>query len=126
LQDPFHWPTVKVVRSKIVNEDGSKTYQGVCLKKYTDSTVKTCKEQALADLNRLDEKLRGRLEWSDIGLLRAILDAQNWMPHHSHGSSKQKDVTTSDNDEDHLLDEEESLNEIKSSINKIAEFFVHH
>ena len=47
LQDPFHWPTVKVVHSKIVDEDGSKTYQGVYLKKYTDSTVKTCKEQAL-------------------------------------------------------------------------------
>jgi len=126
LQDPFHWPTVKVVRSKIVNEDGSKTYQGVCLKKYTDSTVKTCKEQALADLNRLDEKLRGRLEWSDIGLLRAILqllDTQNWMPRHGHGSSKQKEVTASDNDEDHLLDEDECLDEIKSSIDKIAEFF---
>ena len=44
LQDPLQWPTVKVVRSKIVDEDGSKTYQGVCLKKYTDSTVQSCKD----------------------------------------------------------------------------------
>ena len=119
LQDPLQWPTVKVVCSKIVDEDGSKTYQGVCLKKYTDSTVKSCKDQALADLNRLDEKLRSPLEWSDIGLLRAILqllDTQNWQP---HGCSK---LTASGNDEDHC-DEDKCLDEIKSSVNTIAEFF---
>ena len=29
LQDPLQWPTVKVVRSKIVDEDGSSAYQGI-------------------------------------------------------------------------------------------------
>ena len=117
LQDPLQWPTVKVVRSKIVDEDGSSTYQGICLKKYNDSTIKSCKDQALCDLNRLDDKLRGRLEWSNIVLLRAILlllDTQNWMP---CGCSKQKEVT-----EDHL-NEDECLDEIKSSVDTISEFF---
>ena len=121
LQDPLQWPTVKAVRSKIIDEDGSSVYQGVHLKKYNDSTVKSCKDQAIADLNRLDEKIRSRLEWSDTGLLRAILlllDTQNWMP--SHSFSKQTEETN--NDEGDLY-EDECLDEIQSSVDKIVDFF---
>ena len=42
---------------------------------------KYCKEQALADLKQLDLKMRDRLEWSDVKLLRSILlfiDTQGW------------------------------------------------
>ena len=121
LQDPLQWPTVKAVRSKIIDEDGSSVYQGVHLKKYNNSTVKSCKDQAIADLNRLDEKIRSCLEWSDTGLLRAILlllDTQNWMP--SRSCSKQTEETN--NDEGDLY-EDECLDEIQSSVDKIVDFF---
>ena len=32
LQSPLQSPTVKVVRNKIVDENDSNTYQGICLK----------------------------------------------------------------------------------------------
>ena len=44
-------------------------YQGVCLKSYSKSVKKACKEQDAADLNRLDEKLRIRSEWFNLDCL---------------------------------------------------------
>ena len=111
--DPFQWPTIIVTCSKIAedpDEDGKYMYQGVCLKSYSESVKKAWKEQVVADLNRLDEKLRIRLEWSNLALLRAILillDTKNWTSRHS-----------SDSKED-----DESLDEIKSSIGTIVEYF---
>ena len=64
----------------------------------------------MADLNRLDEKLQIRLEWSNLALLRAILillDTQNWTSRHSSGSEE----------------DDKSLDEIKSSIGMIVEYF---
>lgn len=77
--------------------------------------MKACKDEAAADLNRLDEKLRIRLEWSNTALLRAILlflDTQNWTFRHNSGSEAE---ASSDNDE--------SLDEVKSSVGIIAEYF---
>ena len=54
------------------------------LKRYTNATIKMCKEHAVADLNHVDQKMRDRLEWSNIDLLLAILvfiDTQNWQYH---------------------------------------------
>ena len=111
--DPFQWPTVRVTCCKIAedpDEDGKYMYQGVCLKSYSESVKKACKEQVVADLNRLDEQLRTRLEWSNLTLLRAILillDTQNWTSRHSSNSEE----------------DDESLDEIKSSIGTIVEYF---
>ena len=82
-QDPLQRPTVKLVCSKIKDEDGSKQYQGALLQCYDTRTLEHCKEQALADLKQLDLKMRDRLEWSDVKLLRSILlfciiDTQGW------------------------------------------------
>ena len=44
-------------------------------------SLKSCKDQALADLSSLDQKMRVRLEWSDVDLMRSILlflDTQSW------------------------------------------------
>lgn len=35
--------------------------------------LKLCKDQAIADASRLESKMRERLEWSDIKVLRALL-----------------------------------------------------
>lgn len=112
-QDPLQWPTVKLVSKKILEKDGKKTYQGMELKRYTDVTIKACKEHAIADLNRLDKKMRDRLEWSNIDLLRAILiflDTQNWQCH---------ETETDDN----LSEDDASLAEIKTAVSAITEFF---
>ena len=56
-------------------------YQGALLQCYDTRTLEHCKEQALADLKQLDLKMRDRLEWSDVKLLRSILlftDTQGW------------------------------------------------
>ena len=62
-------------------------YQGVILKHFDDEdTVQEfCKNQASADVLRLEEKMREMLEWSDIKLMRAILvflDTQTWRRRH--------------------------------------------
>lgn len=52
------------------------------LKKYDTATLSYCLREALADLERLTEKMRERLEWSDTNLLRALLvflEMQSWM-----------------------------------------------
>ena len=71
--DPLEWPTLKLVRNRLKNED---KYQGAPLKYLNEALLESCKDQALADLSRLKEKMRERLEWSDVPLLRAILDNQ--------------------------------------------------
>ena len=43
--------------------------------------IESCKRQALADIKRLDEQMRNRLEWSDLDFLRSVLvflDTQSW------------------------------------------------
>lgn len=61
--------------------DGN-VYQGVALKRYDATTLSYCPSEALADLERLTEKMRELLEWSDRDLLRALLvflETQSWM-----------------------------------------------
>lgn len=76
--DPLEWPTVKLVISRL--NDGS-VYQGATLQHYNDAMLQSCKDQALADLKRLDDTMRDRLAWTDVKLLRSILaflDTQGW------------------------------------------------
>ena len=80
-QDPLLWPAVKSILDK-VQDDGEKTYQGAVLKNFSTATLDSCKKQALADIKRLEDNMRQRLEWSDVELLRALLvfiETQSWM-----------------------------------------------
>ena len=77
--DPLDWPTVKLVCNRLSDDD--KEYQGAILQHYSDSALRHCKDQALADVSRLESKMQERLEWSDVKLLRAVLiflDTQTW------------------------------------------------
>ena len=82
MQDPLQWSSTASLISKFSNDgSGGKTYQGITLQRYNEATVATCKHQVLSDLTNLDDKMRSRLEWSDLKVLRSILliiDTQNW------------------------------------------------
>ena len=65
-QDSLQWPTVKLVCSRIKDKKGGKQYQGATLKSCNSATLEYCKEQAIADVNKLDLRMRDRLEWSDV------------------------------------------------------------
>lgn len=67
-QNPVEWPVTKVV---LKDQNGGKVYQGSELHHFTDTTTNSCAVQALAGLKSLDDRMRARLEWSD--LLRSIL-----------------------------------------------------
>jgi hypothetical protein len=45
--DPLQWPTVKIVRNNIKNGN---EYQGATLKRVDEEMLKSCKNQALADV----------------------------------------------------------------------------
>lgn len=108
-QDPLQWPTVKLVLDRVKNEGGENVYQGVTLKKYDTATLSYCSHEALADLERLTEKMRERLEWSDTNLLRALLvflETQSWM---------KRNVSNSDSDP--------ALVELKAAIELISSQF---
>ena len=71
----------KWVLSKLSDENGGKVYQGAELHGFRDSTIKTCQDQALADLKSLDEQMRAPLEWSGVDFLRSVLlflNTQSW------------------------------------------------
>ena len=72
-QQPLEWPVTKLVLSRLRDEHGGKVYQGSALNHCNALTTGSCKDQALADLNSLDEKMRSRFEWSDVEMLRSII-----------------------------------------------------
>ena len=80
-REPKNWPTVKLVVGRVSDEGGQKFYQGGVLKNFTDDMFTACSRQALSDLQKLDSKMRERLEWTDVKLLRSILvflDTCSW------------------------------------------------
>ena len=95
-QDPLLWPTVKLVCSRVKDEDGNKIYQGAILSNYNPTVLKACGNKALADINRLEKKMKTRLEWSDVKMLRAIfvlLDTQSWhlLPRCDHSNTEEEE-----------------------------------
>ena len=57
------------------------TYQGAPLVNFGNTTLRACADKVKEDLERLDETLKERLEWSDTDMLGAIvsfLDTQTW------------------------------------------------
>ena len=66
---------------RVSEESAQKLYQGAALKNFTDEVFTNCSRQALSGLQNLDGKMRERLEWTDVKLLRAILvfrDTCSW------------------------------------------------
>lgn len=116
--DPLQWPTVKLVRNRIKNGN---EFQGATLKRVDEDMLESCKNQALADVRRLEENMRERLEWSDMKLLRAILvflDTQTWrniIPETQESESQQSD---SDNSS-----EDKALSEVLAAVELIATIF---
>ena len=52
--------------------NGEQEYQGISIVS-CDSLVDECKVHVLADLKRLEGAIKCRLEWTNTGLLRAML-----------------------------------------------------
>ncbi|KAL5491664.1 hypothetical protein EMCRGX_G016996, partial [Ephydatia muelleri] len=85
--DPTEWPTLQLVKSRLKDDDGNKEYQGIILQNF-ERSLEQCKTHVLADLQRLEDCIKQRLEWSDITVLRSILvfiDTQNWQQKSSNG-----------------------------------------
>ena len=96
-----------LVLSRLKDENGGKVYLGSELHHFRDTTTNSCADQALADLKSLDDRMRARLEWSDVDLMRSILlflDTQSWQD--SDGSST-----------------DDRLSEIKAAVVSITDVF---
>ena len=60
--------------------DGEQEYQGVPIENF-DALVDQCKVHVVADVKRLQERIKERLGWTDTNLLRALLvfvETQSW------------------------------------------------
>lgn len=119
--NPLQWPTVKLVLDRISDD---KEYQGATLHHFSESVVTTCKDQVIADISRLEIKMRERLEWSDANLLRAILmflDTQSWM---CSDSETEKELLQPDkNLADELSLADNSLAKVSGAVELIATTF---
>ena len=111
--DPLEWPTVKLVHNRIADSE----YQGTRLKRFNDTVLESCKDQALTDVSRLEDRMRERLEWSDIKLLHGLLiflDTQTW-----------RSVATDENDLEFVESSpgDKSLTEVSGAVELIATTF---
>ncbi len=64
------------------------------LQGYSFSLVHECGMCAELDLKKLDQKMRSRLEWSDVEMLRSIIafaDTQSWTVNLNHDSDADDD-----------------------------------
>ena len=102
-QHPKNWPTVKVVVRRVSKDGDQKVYQGAVLKNLTDDMLAQCSCQTLADLQKLDGKMRKRLEWTDVKFLRSTLvhlDTCNWTApiarHNQSGSDVEEEEGADD------------------------------
>lgn len=78
------WPSVRLICNRVKDEDGDKVYQGAVLTNYTLTALKECANTVLVDVKRLEDRMKTRLEWSDLDMLRAIvvfLDTKSWVNH---------------------------------------------
>ena len=116
LRAPFIGP--------VTNDEtgGGKSYQGAFLSIGTSvtQTEERCKQDALADLDKLNVKVREHLEWSDSKLLHSLLvflETQTWVK----GST---DVSADSLlDDDDTIPTDSSLTEVKNAVEHIATHF---
>ena len=59
-RDPKKWSTVKLVVGRVSEDGEQKIYQGGVVKNFTDNMIAQCSRQSLADLQKLDGKMRER------------------------------------------------------------------
>ena len=72
-------------------------------KNFTDDMLAQCSHQALADLQKLDGKMREWLEWTDVKLLQSILvylDTHNWTAPMAERSQSGSDFEEEDGADD--------------------------
>ena len=78
-KDPKDWPSLQLVQNRI---DIHNEYQGVPVTPNFETVLSKCTTAALADLHKLEQNIRERLEWSDLRFLRCVsifLDTQSWI-----------------------------------------------
>ena len=115
---PVEWPTVKLVKRRLKDVTGDqKEYQGVALQNF-DTTLEQCKKHVMADICRLEQKIKERLEWSDIQLMRSILvflETQSWQKSFSEERS---------GDHDGMLDPDaDDFAEVRAAVEYIISIF---
>lgn len=106
-KDPSQWPKLKLLRQSTKEVDGEQQYQGVPLDNL-DAAVDQCKTHVVADVERLREKMKERLGWTDTELLRALLvlvETQSW---------QQKDPDAED---------DENMTELQAAVQYITSAF---
>ena len=95
-----------------MSEEGDqKVYQGCTLTHFSDSMLSQCSKQALADLQKLDDRIKERMAWSDVDLLRSILvflDTCSW-------STRRQIARTPSSEEEQEEEEQEDKSEIKGA-----------
>ena len=114
-QEVSEWPMVKLVKKKLKEADGNQEYQGVAISDF-DATLETCSRDVMADLRRLDGKIKARLEWSDTDLLRAVvafLSTHNWLMRED----------TQDSDEEGIVDPDEGSSDMREAVEYIITAF---
>ena len=102
-KDPQLWSTGNLVLERISEEGDQKVYQGSTLTHFSDSMLSLCSNQALADLQKLDNKIKERLAWSDADLrsIPVFLDTRSWVTqrqvagYQAVKKSERKNTTTS-------------------------------
>ena len=95
--DPNEWTQIQLLKKHIKEVEGKQEYQGFPIVNF-DTTVDRCKFHVLADLERLEKGIKQRLEWTDTGLLRALLvflEIQSW---------QEKDTGSHSEEDSHMAD----------------------
>ena len=95
---------------------GNQKYQGVVLQNF-DSTLEQCKKHVMNGICRLKQKIKKRLEWSDIQLMRSVLvflETQSWQKSHSDDCS---------DDCDEILDLDDHFAEVRTAVKHIISIF---
>ena len=103
---------------RISKEGDQKVYQGCTLTHFSDSMLCLCSNQALADLQKLDDKIKEQLAWSDVDLLCSILvflDTRSW--------ATQRQVVRVPGSEEEREEEQDDKSEIKGAAECIVCLF---
>ena len=73
-KEPKEWPTLQLVKSRINDQ---REYQGIPVTPSFESIVDKCKADSIADLHRLERKIKERLQWSNMQLFLKLRAGSN-------------------------------------------------
>ncbi len=119
----LQWPALKLVLSRVSTSARStdKLYQNSVLTQYSTQVLSNCTSTVLSDLQKLEVKLRERLAWSDVELLRSILaflDTRSWV-----APLKPTVAVEADSSDDHQEFAVDDKSEIRAAMDYIASVF---